>query len=87
MASSPEELVEEAEALGLHALALTDHDGFYGVARMAEVTEQYPELPLGVHCSDPVTDRTASYRRCRARDGWRPLVAPLCVKTRLAVEF
>ncbi|MPZ63095.1 MAG: DNA polymerase III subunit alpha [Propionibacteriales bacterium] len=43
-ASSPEELVETAERLGLHALALTDHDGFYGVARMAEVAEQFPNL-------------------------------------------
>jgi error-prone DNA polymerase len=38
-ASSPEELVEEAIQLGLEALALTDHDGFYGVARMAEVAD------------------------------------------------
>jgi len=35
-ASHPEELVEEAARLGLEALALTDHDGFYGVVRMAE---------------------------------------------------
>src|SRR5690606_20851625 len=35
-ASSPEELVEEAARLGLEALALTDHDGFYGVVRFAE---------------------------------------------------
>ena len=34
--SSPAELVVEAERLGLHALALTDHDGFYGVVRFAE---------------------------------------------------
>ena len=38
-ASGPEELVEEAERLGLHALALTDHDGFYGAARFAEAVE------------------------------------------------
>lgn len=38
-ASSPEELVEEAERLGLHALALTDHDGFYGIVRFAEAAE------------------------------------------------
>ncbi|TPW76232.1 error-prone DNA polymerase [Schumannella soli] len=38
-ASGPEELLEEAERLGLHALALTDHDGFYGVARFAEAAE------------------------------------------------
>jgi len=35
-ASHPEELVEEAARLGLQALALTDHDGMYGVVRFAE---------------------------------------------------
>src|SRR5436305_9451853 len=35
-ASHPEELVEEAVRLGLDALALTDHDGMYGVVRFAE---------------------------------------------------
>ncbi len=34
--SHPEELVAEAARLGLEALALTDHDGFYGVVRFAE---------------------------------------------------
>ncbi|MBN9155214.1 MAG: error-prone DNA polymerase [Microbacterium sp.] len=38
-ASSPEDLVEEAERLGLHALALADHDGFYGIVRFAEAAE------------------------------------------------
>jgi error-prone DNA polymerase len=40
-ASHPEELVEESVRLGLNALALTDHDGFYGVVRMAEAAETY----------------------------------------------
>src|SRR5262245_32193813 len=35
-ASHPEELVEEAARLDLQALALTDHDGLYGVVRFAE---------------------------------------------------
>ncbi len=35
-ASHPEELAEEAARLGLAALALTDHDGLYGVVRFAE---------------------------------------------------
>jgi error-prone DNA polymerase len=35
-ASHPEELVEEAARLGLEALAITDHDGMYGVVRFAE---------------------------------------------------
>ncbi|MBZ4488175.1 error-prone DNA polymerase [Microbacterium sp. cx-55] len=39
-ASSPEELVEQAEKLGLHALAVTDHDGFYGIVRFAEAAEE-----------------------------------------------
>ncbi|WP_432951249.1 error-prone DNA polymerase (plasmid) [Kribbella sp. CA-253562] len=39
--SSPEHLVEEAVQLGLHALALTDHDGFYGAARFAETAATY----------------------------------------------
>ena len=34
--SDPEELVTEADRLGLAALALTDHHGFYGVVRFAE---------------------------------------------------
>jgi len=38
-ASSPEDLLSEAERLGLTALALTDHDGFYGAARFAELAE------------------------------------------------
>ena len=35
-ASHPEELAAEAARLGLAALALTDHDGLYGVVRFAE---------------------------------------------------
>ncbi|TAL40856.1 MAG: error-prone DNA polymerase [Salinibacterium sp.] len=35
-ASMPETLAEEAARLGLSALALTDHDGLYGIVRMAE---------------------------------------------------
>ncbi len=38
-ASGPAELVEEAERLGLYGLALTDHDGFYGIVRFAEAAE------------------------------------------------
>lgn len=38
-ASSPEDLLSEAERLGLSALAITDHDGFYGAARFAEFAE------------------------------------------------
>ncbi|MFZ8997892.1 MAG: error-prone DNA polymerase [Ilumatobacteraceae bacterium] len=39
-ASHPEELATEAARLGLEALALTDHDGFYGVVRFAEAARE-----------------------------------------------
>src|SRR4249919_1390509 len=42
-ASHPEELVEEAHRLGLSALAVTDHDGLYGVVRLAVAAR-----PLGL---------------------------------------
>jgi error-prone DNA polymerase len=40
-ASQPERLVETAADLGLHGLALTDHDGFHGAARFAEAATAY----------------------------------------------
>ncbi|MGN2641514.1 error-prone DNA polymerase [Nocardia takedensis] len=53
-ASHPEELVEEAVRLGLEAIALTDHDGFYGTVRFAEAAREWgmptvfgAELSLG----------------------------------------
>ena len=53
-ACQPEELVEEAVRLGLQALALTDHNGFYGVVRFAEAAAEWDmptvfgaELSLG----------------------------------------
>ena len=39
-ASTPEELVEEAVRLDLRAVALTDHDGLYGVVRFAEAAKE-----------------------------------------------
>ncbi|WP_394770888.1 error-prone DNA polymerase [Lacisediminihabitans sp.] len=55
-AASPEQLLEESARLGLHSLAITDHDGFYGIVRMAEAAESHPgigtvfgaELSLGL---------------------------------------
>ncbi|WP_435593178.1 error-prone DNA polymerase [Nocardia sp. bgisy118] len=53
-ACQPEELVEEAVRLGLEAIALTDHDGFYGTVRFAEAAKEWgmttvfgAELSLG----------------------------------------
>ena len=39
-ASHPEELAEEAHRLGLTALAVTDHNGLYGVVRFAKPHER-----------------------------------------------
>jgi error-prone DNA polymerase len=54
-ASHPEELAEEAARLGLEALAITDHDGLYGVVRFAEAAKAVgvptvfgAELTLGI---------------------------------------
>jgi error-prone DNA polymerase len=43
-ASHPEELVAEAARLGLAALAVTDHDGFYGAVRFALAAREH-EIP------------------------------------------
>ena len=69
-ASSPAELVDEAVRLELEALALTDHNGFYGVVRFAEAAAEAglptvfgTELTLDAYgaarpertgCADPV---------------------------------
>jgi error-prone DNA polymerase len=39
-ASHPEELAAEAVRLGIEALALTDHDGLYGIVRFAEAARE-----------------------------------------------
>src|SRR5664279_3893973 len=67
-ASTPEHLVAEALRLGLQALAITDHDGLYGIVRFAEAAADTPlrtmygaELSLGLPepqmgIADPVGD-------------------------------
>ena len=82
-ASHPEELAEEASRLGLEALALTDHDGMYGVVRFAEAASAIglptifgAELSLGL--SKPqngVADPEGRHLLVLARDpeGYRRL--------------
>ncbi len=43
-ASGPDRLVEEAVRLGLHGLAITDHDGFAGAPLFAEIAQKYGGL-------------------------------------------
>lgn len=59
-ASTPEELVEEAARLDLRAIALTDHDGLYGVVRFAEAARELgvPTV-FGAELSLSDTARTA----------------------------
>ena len=42
-ASDPAELVAEAARLGVETLAITDHDGMYGVVRLAEAVQEARE--------------------------------------------
>lgn len=82
-ASSPEELVCRAVELGLSGLALTDHDGFYGVVRMAEAAEACglptvfgSELSIGLpHPQNGVADPVGSHLLVLARgaEGYRRL--------------
>jgi error-prone DNA polymerase len=76
-ASHPEELVEEAARLGLSALALTDHDGMYGVVRFAEAAAAVgmptvfgAELTLGLgRPQNGVADPEGTHLLVLARDG------------------
>ncbi len=79
-ASSPEELVEEAVRLGLGAVALTDHDGMYGVVRFAEAASA-AGLPavfgaeLGL---DAVVPATRAEQATGARSGMPILPGGTC---------
>nr|WP_314142436.1 error-prone DNA polymerase [uncultured Rhodococcus sp.] len=82
-ASQPEEMVEEAVRLGLESIAITDHDGFYGVVRFAEAARALgigtvfgAELSLDTHRSragetDP--DGTHLLVLARGQEGYRRL--------------
>ncbi|MGH3721526.1 MAG: error-prone DNA polymerase [Pseudonocardiaceae bacterium] len=82
-ASHPEELVEEAARLGLDAIAITDHDGMYGVVRFAEAARELgvktvfgAELSLGLTApQNGVPDPEGEHLLVLARDpdGYRRL--------------
>ncbi len=79
-ASDPEDLVEEAARLGLEALAITDHDGFYAVPRFAEAAKAVglptifgAELSMGIprppkSGADPAPDPHGAHLLLLARD-------------------
>lgn len=72
-ASQPEELVAEAARLGLEALALTDHDGLYGVVRFSQAAKLVG-LPtaFGAELHLPAPDGTR-----HSRERTRPSAAPV----------
>ncbi|WP_150308930.1 error-prone DNA polymerase [Planctomonas psychrotolerans] len=86
-ASSPEALLEEAARLELTALALTDHDGLYGIVRMAEAAEKHDiatvfgaELSLGLTApQNGVADPEGNHLVVLARreEGYHRLAAAL----------
>jgi len=89
-ASGPDDLVEEAIALGLRGLAITDHDGFYGAPRFAEEAGKYPasslqtvygaELSLGLRTpQNGVADPEGSHLLVLARgvEGYHRLAAAI----------
>ncbi|MCT1416118.1 error-prone DNA polymerase [Cutibacterium avidum] len=86
-ASSPEDLVTRAVELGLSGLALTDHDGLYGVVRMAEAAEACglptiigSELSIGVpEPQNGVADPVGSHLLVLANgpEGYRRLAGAL----------
>ena len=86
--SSPERMLEEAGELGLHGLAITDHDGLYGAVRLAETAESYPglrtvfgaELSLGLNrpqngVAEPEGTRLVVL--ARGQEGYHRLAAAL----------
>ena len=65
-ASHPEELVAEAARLGLAALAVTDHDGFYGIVRFA-LGGPGPRAPDRLRRRAHARDHGSRERRARSR--------------------
>ncbi len=81
-ASTPEEIAEEAARLDLKAIALTDHDGLYGVVRFAEAARELgmrtvfgAELSLGDAARTDVADPPGPHLLVLARgpEGYRRL--------------
>src|SRR5205823_1191209 len=81
-ASHPDELVEEANRLGLPVLALTDRDGVYGVVRAhVKAREAGLHLIIGsqvtVDDGSPIVllvqDRSAYANLCRLLTASRPM--------------
>ncbi len=77
-ASQPEELAAEAARLGLEALALTDHDGLYGVVRFSQAAKAVGmPTAFGAELHLPAPDgRRHPHERTRATPGLPVLDLP-----------
>lgn len=85
--SGPDHLAREAARLGLHALAITDHDGFYGAPLLAETAKTQglatvygAELSLGLtRPQQGVADPEGSHLLVLARgvEGYHRLAAAM----------
>jgi len=80
-ASQPEELAAEASRLGLEALAVTDHDGLYGIVRFSQAAKAV-RLPtvFGAELHLPAPDgRRHPRERTRATPGLPVLDLPTAI--------
>jgi error-prone DNA polymerase len=71
-ASHPDELVEQAQALGLNALALTDRDGVYGVVR-AHMRAQELGVRLILGAELTLDGKRKLIALCQDREGYGDL--------------
>ncbi|MCG8422789.1 MAG: error-prone DNA polymerase [Proteobacteria bacterium] len=71
-ASHPDELIEEAQSLGIRALAITDRDGVYGIVR-AHVCAHKLGFKLIVGSEITITDGTSIVLLARDRAGYANL--------------
>ncbi len=95
-ASYPEDLAETAAELGLSALALTDHDGMYGVVRFAQAAKDLglptvfgAELSLGLSMpQNGIADPEGNHLLALARgpEGYRRLCAAISAGQRAGGE-
>jgi hypothetical protein len=80
-ASHPEELVEEAYRLRLSGLAMTDHDGLYGVVRFAFGAAPRVQAAIGT-----CLGRSVPWVAMCGSHGW-PVVITACSWRRIAAAI
>ena len=74
-ARHPEELADEADRLGVTALAVTDHDGLYGVVRFSEAPPA-SGLPTVFGAEITVRNSSSAARFARNPEAETPAAAP-----------